>query len=213
MLSMLNATLLTLAEQGCNQLLQQDQATLNQLQSLQGKVIAIEIDNPVFHLCLIPHNEGLQIQQDYAGDADVTLSGSPADFLRLLSSPDKADAMFGKGIQIRGDSALATRFQNILSSAHIDWEEKLGDLIGDLPAHQLAELLRWKGSSYKQAASSLMMNFEEYLKEESGLIPARPEVEGFLEQVDQLRDGADRLEARIGLLQQKLDSQAPAADA
>ncbi len=209
MLSMLNATLLTFAEESCNQLLRQDPATLNQLQALQGKVIAIEIDSPAFHLSLLPHNEGLQIQQDYAGDADVTLSGSPSDFLRLLSSPDKADAMFGKGIQIRGDSALATRFQKILSSAHIDWEEKLGDLIGDLPAHQLAALMRWKGNSYKNAASSLMLNLEEYLKEESGLIPARPEVEGFLEEVDALREGADRLEARLEILQQQLQ---PPAD-
>jgi ubiquinone biosynthesis protein UbiJ len=40
----------------------------------------------------------------------------------------------------------------------------------------------------------------EYLTEESRDLPAPPEVEAWVEQVDRLREDADRLEARLALL-------------
>ena len=41
------------------------------------------------------------------------------------------------------------------------------------------------------------MDTSEYLREESGVLPTRVEIEAFMEEIDQFRSDVDRLEARI----------------
>ncbi|MCP4597151.1 SCP2 sterol-binding domain-containing protein [Neptuniibacter sp.] len=197
MIEMLQATLFTTTEEVCNQLLKRDPVTLQHLERLSGKVIAIELTFPQLNLYLLPNADGLQIQSVYNDEPDAILSGSIVDFATLISSKDKVDAMFGKTIQISGDSALATRLQEILADAQIDWEAMLGDIIGDLPAHQVAMYAVWKAQWYKNSASSLLHNFGEYVKEEARLVPTRPEADAFYAEVDSLRSRVERLAARI----------------
>lgn len=201
MIEMLHATAMTLAEESINRLLARDPVTLDRLAGLGGKVIAVQLSIPALSLYLLPNSEGLQIQSVYEGTADVTLSGGPSDFIRLLTSREKNDALFGNGVGVSGDSGLATRLQQILADTHIDWEGMLGDLIGDLPAHQASNLLRWKFDSYRRTGSSFIHNLEEYLTEEARMLPTAPEVNGFLQDVDQLRERLDRLSARVQALQ------------
>jgi len=200
MIEMMQAALVTTTEQVCNQLIQRDPVTQRDLGALKGKVIAIECSLPQLTLYLLPNSDGLQIQSIYNGQADATLIGSASDFLQLLTTKDKSSAMFGKTIQISGDSGLATRFQEIISGAKIDWEAMLGDIIGDLPAHQLALFTTWKARWYKDTGSSLLANLNEFVKEEAQLIPTRPETETFYRDIDALQERTDRLAARIAAL-------------
>jgi ubiquinone biosynthesis accessory factor UbiJ len=205
-LNMLNATLVTLVEQGLNRLLARDPVTLRALDRLSGRVIALQINSPVaMTLFLIPNNEGLQLQQHYGAEPDATLAGSASALLRLVSSEDKAAALFGKGVTISGDSALANRLQTILADADIDWEGLLADQIGDLPAYQAARFLRQQGSYWRQTGSSLSHNLGEYLQEEARLLPPRAELEAFMADVDNLRQRSDRLEARLQRILHRLD--------
>ena len=197
MLEMLQATLFTTAETVCNQLLKRDPVTLQHLERLTGKVIAIECTSPALNLYLLPNADGLQIQSIYNDEPTTTLRGNAADFITLLTSKDKSDAMFGKTVQVSGDSALATRFQQILSDAQIDWEAMLGDVIGDLPAHQVALYTAWKAQWYKNSASSFIHNLDEFVKEEVRFIPTRPEMDLFTNEVEQLQERVERLAARI----------------
>lgn len=197
MIEMLKAGLFTTAEEVCNQLLRRDPVTLQHLATLNGQVIEIELTSPALKIYLLPHTDGLQIQSIYNNQPQTTLSGTVADFLTLLSSQDKADAMFGKTIRISGDSTLATRFQEIVADARIDWEAMLSEIIGELPAHQVALYTRWKAQWYKNTADSLILNLNEYMKEEARLIPTRPEAEHFFDEIDQLQERVDRLSARI----------------
>ena len=200
-LETINATLLTLAEASVNKLLLLNPEVIDRLTRLDGKVIAIQLSSPAVALSIQPSSQGLQIDMLCREDADVTLSGSAADFLRLLSSQESSDAMFGKSISVTGDSALATRFSQIMIDAALDWEAILAQLIGDLPAHELARYLRWKAEFYLNTGNSLMMNLEEYLKEEVQLLPSQPEVSQFSNQVAELRQETDRIAARIERLQ------------
>ena len=206
MIELLNATAFTVAEEAVNTLLQRDEVTLERLGKLSGKVIAIQLTLPAITLYILPNCTGLQLQSHIEDDADVILSGGPTDFSKLLTSKDSAEAMFGKGITVTGDSGLANRFQEILADTQIDWEGALGDIIGDLPAHQLTNFLNWKASSYKRTGSSFIHNLEEYLTEEARMLPSRPEVDNFLKNVDQTRDSVERIEARIQQLQHALHS-------
>ena len=204
-LNMFNATLVTLLEQGLNSLLTRDPVTLRALDRLSGRVIALQINSPVaMTLFLIPNNEGLQLQQHYGDEPDARIAGSASALLRLVSSEDKAAALFGKGVTISGDSVLANRLQAILADTDIDWEGLLADQIGDLPAHQAANFVRQQRSYWRQTGSSLSHNLGEYLQEEALLLPPRAELEGFMADVDTLRQRSDRLEARLQRLLNRL---------
>ncbi|NVK43460.1 MAG: SCP2 sterol-binding domain-containing protein [Oceanospirillaceae bacterium] len=205
---MLNATLLTLAEPSINALLQRDPVTLRELGRLAGRVVAVEATSPSLTLYLIPNAEGLQLQQHYGSEPDARMSGSAGALFRLISSDDKASALFGKGVTISGDSALATRLQQILADADIDWEGLLADIIGDLPAHQASRFLRWQRDYWRQAGNSLSHNLGEFLQEEAQLLPPRPELEAFMADVDALRQRSDRVEARLQRLLDRLDRDA-----
>lgn len=202
----INATLLTLAESTINRLLLVRPETVAQLGRLDGKVIAIQLTSPAMSLSLQPSTAGLQIDQIERDDADVTLSGTAADFFQLLSAADSSEAMFGKTIKLSGDSALATRFSQVMVDAALDWEGILAQVIGDLPAHEVARLLKWKTRFYLQAGHSLVQNFEEYIKEELQLLPSQPQLKRFYSEVDSLRQETERVEARIERLRRKLKS-------
>lgn len=202
----INATLLTVAEAATNRVLLLNPLIAERLTELEGKVIAIQLTNPQIELSIQPGPQGLQIDMIERDDADVTLRGSTTDFFQLLSARESSDAMFGKSISIQGDSALATRFSQILIDAALDWEGLLAEIMGDLPAHQLARYLRWKAGFYLNLGNSLMLNLEEYLKEEIRLLPTRPELELFSNQVDNLRRETERSAARIERLKQKISS-------
>jgi len=203
--NMFNATLITLLEQSLNRLLSRDPVTLRALGRLDGRVIALDIRSPVpMQLFLIPNNEGLQLQQHYGDEPDASIAGSASALLRLVSSEDKAAALFGKGVTISGDSVLANRLQAILADTDIDWEGLLADQIGDLPAHQAANFVRQQRSYWRQTGTSLSHNLGEYLQEEALLLPPRAELEGFMADVDTLRQRGDRLEARLQRLLNRL---------
>jgi len=202
----INATLLTLAESTINRLLLASPETVDQLGQLDGKVIAIQLTSPAISLSLQPSAAGLQIDQIARDDADVTLTGTAADFFQLLSATDNSQAMFGKTIKLSGDSALATRFSQVMIDAALDWEGILAQTVGDLPAHELARLLKWKTRFYLQAGHSLVQNLEEYLKEELQLLPSQPQLKRFYTEVDSLRQETERAEARIERLRRQLKS-------
>ncbi len=202
----INSTLLTLAESTINRLLLVRPETVAQLGRLDGKVIAIQLTSPAMSLSLQPSTAGLQIDQIERDDADVTLSGTAADFFQLLSAADSSEAMFGKTIKLSGDSALATRFSQVMVDAALDWEGILAQVIGDLPAHEVARLLKWKTRFYLQAGHSLVQNFEEYIKEELQLLPSQPQLKRFYSEVDSLRQETERVEARIERLRRKIKS-------
>lgn len=197
MIEMLQASLFTTAEEICNQLIKRDPVTQHNLGLLSGKVIAIECTLPQLTVCMLPNVDGLQIQSTFHDSPDTTLKGSITDFIQLLTASDKSSAMFGKTIQVSGDSTLATRFQEILADARIDWEEMMANIVGDLPAHQLALYTAWKVQWYKNTGESLLQSLDEYIKEEARLIPTRPETEMFYKEIESLNERVERLAAKI----------------
>lgn len=133
---MVSAGLLGLAEQSLNRMLHQDPVTLDRLGQLAGKVIAIHATLPGFSLYLLPHSEGIDLLAHYNDAADVSLSGRAADLARLPLAGN--EVLFGRGVELRGDSGVAHRLQGILADTRIDWEAWVSDLLGDAAGHEVA---------------------------------------------------------------------------
>jgi len=163
---------------------------------LTGRVIAIDCKAPRFTLWIVGAADRIQVLHAYEGQADVTLSGT----LLALVSLSRGQVV-GSGVEIRGNTGVGQQFQDLLRAVQVDWEEGLSAWVGDVPAHQIGNLVRGAGAWGKQAAVALQRNVSEYLREEARDLPNRPEVERFMDDVDRLRSDVDRLEARVRRLE------------
>lgn len=132
--------------------------------------------------------------------ADCVIAGSPLTLLRLAGSDPQAAFRDGSA-NIDGDALIGQTFQKFLKYARPDWEEELSRLVGDVAAHQLVRgfnsLLDWG----RQSSQSMARNAAEYFQEESRDLPSASEAQRFMCEVDDLREQADRVEARIARLE------------
>lgn len=190
----------TIVEDLGNRLIRLDPDTLARLGELHGKVIRLEFVGPEKTLYILPSEAGLRLLTAHDAAPDVTLRGEPAVFARLALG---GGAMPAGELQIKGDLELGQRFQRVLRAIDIDWEEHLSHLVGDVLAHELGRAARGARAWQAQAVHTLGMDVTEYLQEESRMLPTRGEVEVFLNAVDALRAGADRLEQRVARLRMR----------
>ncbi|MGB5200150.1 MAG: sterol-binding protein, partial [Sedimenticolaceae bacterium] len=94
-------------------------------------------------------------------------------------------------------------FSEVLADLDIDWEEQLSRFTGDIAAHEIGRGVRAASREGARMRRSSEQILSEYLTEEARLLPHRFEVEDFIADVDTLRDDAERLAARIALLEKR----------
>lgn len=176
------------------------------LQALQGKLIHLRLTNPGFDLYFLPTAEQVRISTTYDAAPDVSIQGSALAFIRLAQANDSGKAMLENGIQIEGDLGLGTEFSKILREIEVDWEELLAQAVGDTVAHQAGQMARHTKGWLDQSAQAMRLNTQEYLQEETRLLPAEAELHYYYEQIDHLRMDADRLEARLNRIVKEKDA-------
>ncbi len=177
---------------------------------LRGKVILIEVADFDTRLYLIPGPTGIHLYGDYAGTPDCVLRATPLALARLGVSRRKEDRLFSGEVRIDGDTHLAQAFGDFLSGLEVDWEEQLARLVGDVAAYRIGSRIRAAGHWGRRTADTLTEDVKEYLQEEARLLPGRHEIQGFLDEVDLVRDGVERLAARIERLTKRRGSPASA---
>jgi ubiquinone biosynthesis protein UbiJ len=135
--------------------------------------------------------------------ANATISGSPTALLQLLTGganrpPGRAAA------QVRGDAEIANLYRELFMLARPDPEEELSRWIGDVPARHLSQFARRALQLARRVRRTAGENIAEYLQEEGRDLVNKWELEEFLRGVDQLRETADRIEARLARLEARL---------
>jgi len=152
----------------------------------------------IVRLRLTSNGQTLTVTHDHA-PADATLTGGVLSLLALMG--EAAQAVVQRGdVTISGDSEVAQGFRELAQLLRPDPEEELSLLIGDVPAHQLGRLARLGAAFGVRAADTTLRNLAEYFGHERGDLVSRNEGEQFLRGVDALREGVDRLQARLDLL-------------
>ena len=163
---------------------------------LEGRGLSLVFEGTPISLFFRVADGRILLDTRDTGEVDATLSGSPVSLLSLVG-PGAEDRLRGSSIRIAGDAEVAQRFRDLLQQARPDFEEELSRVVGDVAAHQVANIARNVFDWGRKAADSLSSNVAEYLQEEGRDVPSRVEVEEYLEAVDQLREATDRLEARL----------------
>ncbi len=183
-----------------NRYLSLDPEVQEKLAALEGQVIAVQITGLNQTLYFFPHQAGMNVAEQYQGEADTTLKGSPLALLKMSLSRDVAALMLKGEVEIEGDVRLGRRFKKILTEIDVDWEEYLARVIGDAPAHHLFSMAKIIINWAQQAGTDVASDISEYLQEESRDVVSKPELEIFYEEVDALRTRLDRAQARFDAL-------------
>ena len=192
-------------ERVANRALQYAPLTRLQLQKLQGKSFGIELQRPHFPLLVSVTRKGLLFQSHWEGGADVSIRGPAVALLRQLSKGDNTPAsLMQAGIEIVGDQQLAQQFVKVLQDLDLDLESMLGDLIGDLAAHQITEVARTGLGWLGRAGKSLLQQSRNFLADERNVVVTSRQFTRFRDDVETLREDTDRVEARLRNLQQTL---------
>lgn len=195
------STLAAALESALNLYLGQDPGSARRAAGLGGKVIALSVTGTPLTLYFLPDADGVQVLSHYEGDVDTHLSGSPLGFARLTLDR-REDALFQGAVKIDGDTATGQQFQELLAGTGWDWEEQLSHVTGDIIAHRVGLLAAQVGRLWRDSRETLASDCSEYLQEEAQLLPTSIEVEYFLNDIDRLRDDAERLQARVQRLLQ-----------
>ena len=151
-----------------------------------------------------PENVTPDSSSEKAARPDGKISGSALAMLRLLTQREDTRSLVNPAIQISGDSEFVRSVYHLFLAMEIDWQEPLSRLIGDVPAHGLEQVLAGLNNFARGAAGSIKRNVDEYLHEESRMVPPLNQVEVFDQDLDNLRLRLDRLQARIQHLSRQL---------
>jgi len=197
----LNTSAASALEIAINHYLDLDPAMCERLAELEGRLIALQLKGLDLRILLRTGRNGITVLTDSDQDADTVLHGSPLGMARLGLGGNTAGTLFSGAVDISGDVETGQAFKAILDEMEIDWEEQLSRLSGDVLAHQLGNAARKTGSLLAHGRATLMQDLSEYLQEELRVLPARIEVENFIEDVSRLGMAMDRLQARLDRLQ------------
>lgn len=167
---------------------------------LDGRAMEVRVSAVPVRIRFTVADGAVSITAGGESDPDAVIEGSPVAVATLVG-PEAEDRIRGGSVRISGDAETAQSFRRLFEAARPDFEEELSRLVGDAAAHHLANLARGALDFGRRAAETFARNVGEYLTEESRDLPARAEVEGWIEEVDRLREDADRLEARLARLE------------
>lgn len=195
MAGMLGTAALASAEKMLNATLRYDPATRLGFAPLEGKILAVHITAPVLTVFVMPMDNELRLMGNWDGDVDTCISGSLLALAQL--SRTEIHNLKHSGVTVMGDLSLLADWQRLVKNLDIDWEEMLSQFTGDLIGHQTAQLIRAQVGWVSERASSARRLTSEFLTEELKALPAKPELDDFYQQVDDLRLAVDRAAARV----------------
>lgn len=195
--------LIATIENAFNRLLSLDPEAAQQLAAMEGRIICLQLEGINIRLFIFPDAEDVMILDDFDGEADTTISGTPIALAKLGLASDSQAEMFAGDVTITGDLKLGRQFNQLFASLDLDWEEQLSKITGDMAAHTLGNITRSLFSWNSRNTNSMKMNMGEYLQEEIRYLPSQNETDGFMRDVNTLRNDISRLEARLKKIEQQ----------
>ena len=206
-----------LVEVAINRVLRMDPECGERFAPLDGRAIAVVLEGLDLTLTLRPHADGLRVtsarsaghgQDPDLRAPDAVISGPPFSVLRFAFA-GRAGAVWKaqRSVSVSGDVGVLEQFRDAVSGLHIDIEEQISALAGDVIAHRAVREARSLGGWIANAVKTFHANTGEYLREESRLCVTAPEAERFAAEVDVLRDDIARLAQRVRRLAASCDTE------
>ena len=180
-----------------NRALTLDPPSRDAVAALEGRRIGVQLRGANLALAITVHDGKLAIGPYGQAPADLNLHASPASLLAFALRRGEDSPLPPGKVDIAGDAELARRMEKLLRGFSPDIEEAFtqtfGDVLGVPIARTFQRLFTWT----RDTAQALVQDSAEYLREESRDLIAPAQIEQFLDDVDALRERADRLDARV----------------
>lgn len=190
-------------EVALNRYLRLERSVVADCAAMAGKSIALEAADLGWMFVIEPIATGVRVSNVAEDEPDVLVSAPTLRLARLgLNQLTRREGL-PTGLEVVGDIELLNRFGGLLSRVGFDPEELVARVIGDGAAHRLVGGLKGLFGFGRSAADKLSRDTAEYLTEESEDLARAADVEEWMDAVDGLREGVDRLEARLARLEQR----------
>lgn len=175
-----------------------DPETRAALGALEGRELALALQAPPLALRLKVEQGRLRVGPDLSTrEADLSVRTTLGAMLSQLLPGREANALPVGQVRISGDAELARRVQQLMQRYDPDIEEAFTNVFGDIAGVQVARALKRGLDWSRDTAATLVRDGAEYLSEESRDLVPKAELDVFLDEVDELRDAADRLERKV----------------
>ena len=190
--------LAAMLETAINRLLDLDERTPVRLERLDGRMLQLDIEGIGITLFFAFNGQHVEVgtRSDY--EPDTTISGSPYA-LFSMAVPEGVGGWEApeSRVSISGDANLARDLERLFSRLDPDWEGRLSRIFGDVWGHQVAAGLRAGAEQAKETAGNAGDMLAEYLQRGKGPVATEKEIDEFTAAVQDARDAADRLDARL----------------
>jgi ubiquinone biosynthesis protein UbiJ len=196
-------------EAALNRALALDPDTRDGLRALDGRSIALHVAAPRLALQITVTGDRLRVGPvEESNEADLSVRSTLGGLIAQLPFLRNDDAPPVGKLRIEGDADLARRLQRLAERFDPDWQQPFAAVFGDVLGVQIANAVRSALRHARDAGGALAANAAEYITEESRDVVARDELNAFFDDVDSLRDGVERIAARIACLN---DARSPRA--
>ena len=189
-------------EAALNRALALDPETGEALARLDGKRVALRVDQPPLALQVAVDGCRLRVGPvDDANTPDLDVRGTLAGLVSQLPifRRDEDGPPVGR-MRIEGDADLARRLQRLAERFDPDWDAPFVAVFGEVLGVQVAKGFAVALRLARNGARDLAGMSAESLTEESRDLVPREELAAFHDDVDALRDDVARLAARIARL-------------
>ncbi|HNR90972.1 MAG TPA: SCP2 sterol-binding domain-containing protein [Dokdonella sp.] len=186
-------------ENALNHGLDLDPDTQAALHGLDGRAVTLTFAGTGLAMRVTVDGRQLRVGPAFGATSDLSITATPGRLLGMAIARLRGDediALPGR-IEIAGDAELARRLERLASRFAPDFDEVFSRVFGDVAGFQIARALRRGLAFARTAGQGFLRDAADWLVEERGDVVARAELEGFLDQVDDLRERGDRLEARV----------------
>lgn len=187
--------------------LRYDLQASDKIAGLAGKTLVLQVSEPTLAFSVTIETDGFVFcEQGVREPFDARVSGRATDLFAVLRAEDRTAAMMAHSISIEGDTRTFFAIQDILSHLDIDWEMAIGDQIGDLAAHVVADGLRFFGRFARNQFESASRTGRNFLREESRWLVPQSLWQDHVQSISRVRQDTDRLQAKLNRLKARLET-------
>ena len=184
-----------------NRLLALDPDTRAALAKLDGRRIELALEAPALSLSITVTGDRLEVgPPDGSSEPDLGLRATLGGLLSQLPFARAANSVPVGKLRIHGDAELARTLQQLAQHFDPDWDQPFNEVFGRILGPQVGRGLRDGLRNSRRVAENLARDAADFLTEESRDVVGKAELAAFNDDVDALRDRAERVVARVGRL-------------
>lgn len=191
-------------EAGVNRVLAMDEQSVERLERLEGKVLQLDLEGLGITLYFHFAFSVVEVSLETDREPHARISGTPTALFRLAAPADgNGWGTPGSGVRIEGDANLARDLGKVFEQLDPDWQSSLDRALGENLGYQVGQGLRQGADGLRRTLDGVLDLAGRFLREESGELAPQDDIDAFNRGVDDLRDGVDRLDVRLGRIERR----------